>query len=514
MDTTPNLDLPYIMGAQAQKHVTHNEALRKLDALVQLAVLDRDEATPPASPVDGDRYIVAAGGTGAWDGHDLEIAAFQDDAWAFYAPEEGWLAWLADEGTLVAWNGSAWIEAGGGAASVNPASFVGINTTADATSRLAVKSDVVLFSHDDVTPGTGDQRTVLNKSASNKTASFLFQSNWSGRAEIGLTGSDDFAFKVSSDGATFATAIKLTSTGKIAFAATNPNNSTAIKFTKERSATTSFHYVFDDVGGFTTDGVGGAFWRGLHMGGPEGGITYGTTQTFPRAVQYLEYDSDTDPTVSRLVWDISNADGHTHDMVFRVNETTDQLRLTATTADFYGSIVPRTDNATSLGASSRRFSEVWAANGTIQTSDARDKDVLARIDAAKAVATVEAVEPVLFRWRVGGNQVVEDWRYSVVPPDAGPGYDYAAAAPKGETRIVPRAGERIHAGFLAQEVKAALETQALDLGVWGLADKADPESRQWLRPDQLIPLLWAALRETRNALAALDARVAAIEGSA
>src|SRR5690606_5997668 len=50
MDATPNLDLPYIMGAQAQKHVTHNEAIRKLDALVQLAVLDRDLTAPPTSP--------------------------------------------------------------------------------------------------------------------------------------------------------------------------------------------------------------------------------------------------------------------------------------------------------------------------------------------------------------------------------------------------------------------------------------------------------------------------------
>jgi hypothetical protein len=40
-DTTPNLTLPYIVAAQAQKHVTHSEAIRMLDALLQIAVVDR-----------------------------------------------------------------------------------------------------------------------------------------------------------------------------------------------------------------------------------------------------------------------------------------------------------------------------------------------------------------------------------------------------------------------------------------------------------------------------------------
>ena len=62
---------------------------------------------------------------------------------------------------------------------------------------------------------------------------------------------------------------------------------------------------------------------------------------------------------------------------------------------------------------------------------------------------------------------------------------------------VPVPGKRQHAGFLAQEVKTALDEIGVDCGVWGLQDSADPNSRQWLRPDQMIPLLWAALKETR-----------------
>lgn len=209
MDSTPNLSLPYIISAQAQKHVTHNEALRALDALVQLSVVSRALATSPASPPDGARYIVAAAPTGAFAGQAGNVAAFQDGAWAFYAPREGWIAWVADEDILVAWSGTAWVVAGGGSGGggSGTAALLGVNTTAALPNRLAVKSDAVLFSHDDVTPGSGDHRLALNKGAAARTASLLFQSAFSGRAEIGLTGDDHLRFKVSADGTTWRDAL-------------------------------------------------------------------------------------------------------------------------------------------------------------------------------------------------------------------------------------------------------------------------------------------------------------------
>ena len=68
MTETTHLGLPYLAAAQAQKHVTHNEALSRLDAVVQLAVIDTTLTVPPGSPAEGDRYIVADGATGAWAG--------------------------------------------------------------------------------------------------------------------------------------------------------------------------------------------------------------------------------------------------------------------------------------------------------------------------------------------------------------------------------------------------------------------------------------------------------------
>jgi hypothetical protein len=121
MDETSNLKLPYILAAQSQKHVTHNEALRALDVIVQLAVLDKDLATPPGSPAEGSRYIVASGATGTWSGHAAQVAAWQDGAWAFYAPVAGWLAWVDDESQSYLFSGGGWIAApGGGGSSLVP----------------------------------------------------------------------------------------------------------------------------------------------------------------------------------------------------------------------------------------------------------------------------------------------------------------------------------------------------------------------------------------------------------
>ncbi len=106
--TTPNLALPLLAAAQAQKHVTVNEALARLDGLVQLSVKDRNLAAPPANPTEGDRYIVAAGATGAWAGWDGDVALFSGGAWLRLVPQEGWRGWVEDEGMLLVRSGAAW----------------------------------------------------------------------------------------------------------------------------------------------------------------------------------------------------------------------------------------------------------------------------------------------------------------------------------------------------------------------------------------------------------------------
>lgn len=101
MDEIPNLKLPYILPSQAQKHVTHNEALRMLDAIVHMGVKSWSLGDAPSSPAEGDRYIVAAQASGAWAGKDGMVASFIDGGWLFVIPATGWLAYVADEALLL-----------------------------------------------------------------------------------------------------------------------------------------------------------------------------------------------------------------------------------------------------------------------------------------------------------------------------------------------------------------------------------------------------------------------------
>ena len=229
MSLTENLGLPYLVPSQAQKHVTHNEALTALDALVQLGVLSRAVSTPPASPAAGERYIVAPGSTGVWAAQDGRIAAWQDGGWVFYTPKDGWLAYVNDENRLLVRKGAAWSEV---SAPTALPERLGLNMPAAAPNRLALSGAASLFSHE----GNG-HRLAINKAAAADTASVLFQTGWSGRAEIGLTGDDDFRLKVSADGSAFTEALVVNrATGKASFPA-------GINGVRERLSANRTYYV-------------------------------------------------------------------------------------------------------------------------------------------------------------------------------------------------------------------------------------------------------------------------------
>lgn len=107
MTNSANLGLTYLVAAQAQKEVTHNEALNDLDALVQLCAISKALAAPPTSPADGDVYIVAASPTGAWAGQ-TDAVAFYYAGWHFKTPKAGWIAYARNENRFVVYDGTAW----------------------------------------------------------------------------------------------------------------------------------------------------------------------------------------------------------------------------------------------------------------------------------------------------------------------------------------------------------------------------------------------------------------------
>lgn len=110
MSQSTRLSLPYLAAAQAQKHVTVNESLLRLDALVQLSARSATTSAQPASPSDGDIYLLPAGKTGAaWGGMaDGAIAYYRDGVWEELTPNIGWRCYAEDEAGLYARNASTW----------------------------------------------------------------------------------------------------------------------------------------------------------------------------------------------------------------------------------------------------------------------------------------------------------------------------------------------------------------------------------------------------------------------
>lgn len=200
MDQTARLKLPFLFAEQAQKHITHNDALQTLDTAVQASALSAALALPPATPAEGDVYLVAAGASGAFTGKEQMLAQWSQGAWLFVGPQEGWRVYDQASGTVLVFAAGNWspLTDRGGAG----LDRFGINTDADTYNRLALSSDASLFTH----AGAGHQ-LKLNKAASTDTASVLFQTNWSGRAEFGMSGDDNWRVKVSADGATWNEAL-------------------------------------------------------------------------------------------------------------------------------------------------------------------------------------------------------------------------------------------------------------------------------------------------------------------
>jgi hypothetical protein len=122
MTTTPQANITLLQAAQAQKHVTANEAFMRLDALLQLNVISGAITTPPGSPAEGDKYIVPTGATGAWAGQTNKVALRLSGGWVFFTPRNGWLGWNAALGSFVSWDGTAWVtlslSSGGGSVTV------------------------------------------------------------------------------------------------------------------------------------------------------------------------------------------------------------------------------------------------------------------------------------------------------------------------------------------------------------------------------------------------------------
>jgi hypothetical protein len=160
---------------------SHAASKGQLDALaatlgefVWLAGVASRLDTPPGSPSTGDRYLVIATATGAWAGHEDDIAEWNGSAWVFTSPNTGEWVDVEDEANFVyQYNGAAWVQksweqttaslgcvksgydirlsllASGGLkltgndVGVEPADFAGLGLEDDGSDNLQLKLDAV-----------------------------------------------------------------------------------------------------------------------------------------------------------------------------------------------------------------------------------------------------------------------------------------------------------------------------------------------------------------------------------
>lgn len=172
--------------------------------------------------------------------------------------------------------------------------------------------------------------------------------------------------------------------------------------------------------------------------------------------------------------------------------------------DNAGNFKPLSDNAYRLGDLSYRWAAVYATNGTIQTSDGREKNNVK--DSILGLNFINTLRPVSYKWIEGGNKVIrqiyldkdgnEIPEGQQIPDDATPG------------RIITESvqGTRTHWGLIAQEVKAAVDAAGVDFGGWVLTNKDNPDSQQALRYDQFIAPLIKAVQELSTRVAELEAK--------
>lgn len=194
---TPRLNLPFLQAGQALKNITHNEALQRLDAGLYLFCSNMAADQLPDVPVEGQAQIISQSPDATLMERRGQIAVYMSGKWIWFVPRAGWVVWDEIGETLRVFDGSIWMHPVSDMGREN-LPFLGLNASAGPNQRLSVASKTSLFTHD------GDShRMTVNRAAEADTASLLFQTDFSGEAELGLTGVDGFSIKTSSDGANF-----------------------------------------------------------------------------------------------------------------------------------------------------------------------------------------------------------------------------------------------------------------------------------------------------------------------
>ena len=161
---------------------------------------------------------------------------------------------------------------------------------------------------------------------------------------------------------------------------------------------------------------------------------------------------------------------------------------------------PAVDNSYTCGANGFRWTQIWATNGTIQTSDQRLKNTITSSNLGLNFIT--RLNPVSYKWNEGK-------RIPTYNDDGKPVMD-----DNGNVTSTSIAGVRTHYGLIAQEVKSTLDELGIeDFAGWILSDLSDSNSEQGLNYGQFISPLIKAIQEQQTTIESLTSRIEALEGS-
>lgn len=142
---TPRLGAPELVQNQAAPETTVNEQVRYLESGTGHFILeDRDLSAPPGSPVDGTSYLVAGTGTGAWTGHDGDIAYYLNTAWIFINVAEGFTFWVKDENIFLVATTASTFQQFSTSTPANPTESI-IIACSDETTALTTGTAKVTF---------------------------------------------------------------------------------------------------------------------------------------------------------------------------------------------------------------------------------------------------------------------------------------------------------------------------------------------------------------------------------
>jgi len=204
-DFTVNLSLPYLLSGQAQKHVTVNESLSRLDALIMASVVSMDEATPPTEPVPGQAWLIGNDPHQDWSDWPGALAVWSETGWQFIQPLPGWHVWVQSLQKLMLYTGALWAPV---LSDTQNLERLGLAAEADSAHPFTARLNAALLTARETgNEGSGHIRLTLNKQDSGHSASLLFQTAYSGRAEFGLLGNDELGLNVSANGNDWTSAL-------------------------------------------------------------------------------------------------------------------------------------------------------------------------------------------------------------------------------------------------------------------------------------------------------------------